>query len=118
MKNQDVKVGETYLTKIGDVDARVVVVQRRIGVPFMGKKERDTFDVRRENEDRVLPKPRSAAALHPLPHGTQPARLDTNGTAKPLTSIVGHALGGTLQGPGITIPDTYRDSTGKQIPLK
>jgi hypothetical protein len=37
-----------------------------------------------------LPKSRSAAALHPLPHGTQPARLDTEGT----------------------------DSAGNQLPLK
>lgn len=194
MKTEDVKVGETYLTLIGDTLARVVVVQRRQGCPardtMFGRKpkERDTFDVRRENEDRVLPKPRSAAALREipnfntwhvvsdevgtvlavygsallddankkgceiirstgaatylhsircstrpsvgqsismkgavtkieLPHGTMPARLDVDGQAKPLSTIVGHALGGSLQGPGITVPDTYR-TEDNSIPLK
>lgn len=72
MKTEDVKVGETYLTKIGDTLARVVVVRKRQGIPSHPgafgrvRKERDTFEVRRENEDRVLPKTRSASALRPL----------------------------------------------------
>lgn len=68
MKEADIKVGEVYLTRIGESLCRVIVVQKREGyrLTALSKKSRTTFDVRRENEDRVLPKPRSAAALRPV----------------------------------------------------
>jgi hypothetical protein len=70
MKADNVKIGGVYLTKIAGSWDRVVVVQRREAIPsyttpsgYRHKAERVSFDVRRENEDRVLPKPRNAAHL-------------------------------------------------------
>jgi len=66
MKQKDVVVGGTYLTYIGQVLARVVVMQVREQIPgYDWKKPR--LLIRRENEERCLPKLRTAAALRPLP---------------------------------------------------
>lgn len=61
MKQADVKVGETYWTKIGEQLAKVVVVGTRVDL-----KGRTRFTVRRLSEGRYLPKSRTAAALRPL----------------------------------------------------
>jgi hypothetical protein len=63
MKQKDVVVGGTYLTYIGQVLARVVVMQVREPIPGY-KKPR--LLIRRENEERCLPKLRTAAALRHL----------------------------------------------------
>ena len=62
MKTKDVVIGETYLTKIGNSLARVIVVELRPD-SFSG---RPRFLVRKEGDDRVLPKSRAASALRPL----------------------------------------------------
>ena len=75
MKTEDVKIGGTYETRIGQNLCRVVVVDRKEGSrgwvgAVSGKrynKRRASFSVRRENETRTLPKPRSAAALREIP---------------------------------------------------
>jgi hypothetical protein len=63
VKLADVKIGEVYLTKIGEELARVVVVDRRLEPTRKGY--RTTFRVRREGERELLPKSRTAAALRP-----------------------------------------------------
>jgi hypothetical protein len=45
------------------------------------------------------------------------ARLDADRTAKPKSSIVGHAKTGDCVGPNITIPDEYRNDDGARVPL-
>lgn len=59
MKLKDVVIGETYLTRIGERLARVIVVGTREDT-FSG---RTRFLVRRVGEDRVLPKSRAPSAL-------------------------------------------------------
>lgn len=62
MKQADVKIGETYLTKIGDRQVAVVVVDQ-INDIYSG---RVRFRVRKAQADSpVLPKSRAASALHP-----------------------------------------------------
>ena len=63
MKQKDVVIGETYLTRIGEELARVVVVSIHADRPYMREKVRTTFTVRREGETVHLPKRRTAAAL-------------------------------------------------------
>lgn len=88
MKQENVKVGGTYLTKIGAALCAVIVVREHADASqaLFGRRKR--FDVRRVNEARVLGKPRTAASLREI---AVRARLDASGTAKPLSSIVGHA---------------------------
>jgi hypothetical protein len=64
MKQKDVVVGGTYLTYIGQVLARVVVMQVR--EPIVGYQWKQRYVIRREGKDRALPRFRSAAALRPL----------------------------------------------------
>lgn len=66
MQVKDVVIGQVYETKIAGEWNRVVVVQIRPGIKDsrFSWQRRTTFDVRREHEDKVLPKPRSAAMLH------------------------------------------------------
>ena len=46
------------------------------------------------------------------------ARLDAEGTAKPLTRIIAHVTAGDCIGPANTIPDHIEDvATGERIPL-
>ena len=50
--------------------------------------------------------------------GCKPARLDRDGTAKPLTRLVGHARVGDCVGPGTVKPDALEDTeTGVRIIL-
>lgn len=64
MKIADVKIGETYLTKVSGAPVRVVVVQR-VEPTVFSKMAR--FRVRRVDNGRVLDKSRAASALRPLP---------------------------------------------------
>ena len=64
MKQNEVKLGGTYLTYIGESLARVVVVRTQAPNGFHN---RTRFVVQREGECKPLPKSRSAAALRPLP---------------------------------------------------
>lgn len=49
---------------------------------------------------------------------TQPARLDADRSAKPLSRIISHTHPNWCQGPGINLPEEYRDESGNHIPLK
>lgn len=49
---------------------------------------------------------------------TKPARLDADRKAKPLSVIVGHTKPNYVQGPGIDMPEEYRDESGNRIALK
>lgn len=63
MKQADVKIGATYLTKIGDRQAKVVVVDQ-VNDCYSGRVK---FRIRKAVEGSpVLPKYRAASALHPL----------------------------------------------------
>lgn len=66
MKLKDVTYGETYLTKIGESLARVVVLGEAYRGTYRGNGP-TRFWVRREGEVTRLPKPRTAAALRPIP---------------------------------------------------
>lgn len=61
MKEKDVKVGGVYETKIGQHTALVEVVSVKPGTSY---NPRTRFSVRRVGEGTVLPKARTAAALH------------------------------------------------------
>lgn len=67
MKQEDIEVGKTYLTRVGEFMARVVVIARVDGdskSPIVSKR-RTKFRVRRVDKNEVLPKLRPARALHP-----------------------------------------------------
>lgn len=49
---------------------------------------------------------------------TTKARLDADRTAKPKTSIVGHARAGACMGPGMVQADEYRGDGGEKISLR
>jgi hypothetical protein len=57
MKHKDVKIGGTYLTRIGMNLCPVVVVSEYAGTSRKG------FHVRRVGSDTILPKMRTAAGL-------------------------------------------------------
>jgi hypothetical protein len=57
MKHKDIKIGETYITRIGMNLCPVVVVSEYIGSSRKG------FHVRRVGSDTILPKKRTAAGL-------------------------------------------------------
>lgn len=61
MKLAEVAVGGVYLTKVGESPVRVEVIGKT------ERRGRTAFLVRRVGENRPLPKPRTAAALRPLP---------------------------------------------------
>jgi len=61
MKQADVKVGETYLTYIGTNLCKVVVMREE-----QNSDNRTVYRVRRVQENCLLPKPRTAAALRPV----------------------------------------------------
>ena len=65
MKIADVKIGETYLTKVSGALVRVVAVQRIEPDGRWNKQAR--FRVRRVDNGRTLDKSRTASALRPLP---------------------------------------------------
>jgi hypothetical protein len=73
MKLAEVKVGETYLTKIGPNLVRVVVVRSEVrparppSNAYKGRASLTRFLIRRERDVQVLQKMRTAAALRPLP---------------------------------------------------
>jgi hypothetical protein len=73
VKLSEVKVGETYLTKIGPNLVRVVVVRSEVrparpALPgYNGRASLTRFLIRRERDAQVLQKMRTAAALRPLP---------------------------------------------------
>lgn len=46
------------------------------------------------------------------------ARLDTEGTAKPLSCIISHPPAGMCLGPDSLFHSEYQDEKGKRIPLK
>ena len=45
------------------------------------------------------------------------ARLDTDGTARPKTRLLGHVHAGSCVGPGTVQADCLEDETGHRIPL-
>lgn len=58
------------------------------------------------------------ACKPPKPAPVKRARLDRKGTAKPLAAIVAHAKPGDAVGPGITRPESFRDSvSGASVTL-
>jgi hypothetical protein len=73
VKLSEVKVGETYLTKIGPNLVRVVVVRSEVrsarppSPGYRGRASLTRFLIRRERDAQVLQKMRTAAALRPLP---------------------------------------------------
>lgn len=67
MKTVDVKIGATYLCRVGDRLVAVVVTERHPGtMRNSGRRSPDTFTVHRVGEQRYLPKQRTAAALRPI----------------------------------------------------
>lgn len=62
MKLHEVKVGETYYTRIAGFLQKVVVV-REVSVNTF-RRTYTAFVVRRPDETKELPKPRRASALH------------------------------------------------------
>lgn len=73
MKHADVVVGQTYLTRIGGELARVVVVNAVIEHTYTHRytamekcRTSCRFRLRREGVATLLPKTRTAAALHPV----------------------------------------------------
>jgi hypothetical protein len=69
MKTVDVKIGETYLTKVGQTLVKVIVsteAGRRLA--YAGEKDGSRrFHCKRVDNGLLLPKPRTAAALRPVP---------------------------------------------------
>lgn len=74
MKAKDIKIGETYLAKIGESLARVVVIRQTEGRTdyTTGRSGPVRFVVRREGEATPLPKPRTASAMRPAPANSAP----------------------------------------------
>ncbi len=71
MKIADVKIGETYLTRVSGSLVRVVATARVEPTCLYAKTAR--FRVRRVDNGKVLDKTRAASALRPLPvSGTDP----------------------------------------------
>lgn len=70
MKTEEIKVGATYLTRMGSELAPVVVVgeaRRNFNYSLAKETGPRRFNVRRVNETRTLPKSRTAATLRPVP---------------------------------------------------
>lgn len=68
MKQENVRIGMVYETRIGGELARVVIVAARTGTASRDRwgvvrKDRLTFEVRRIDGESLLPKARTAAAL-------------------------------------------------------
>jgi len=82
MKQRDVQIGQVYLTKITPhVDLQEVVVVDQIQDSFSG---RIRFRIRRnQTGSSVLPKSRSASALHERRVSPLPAVHDVSGNATP-----------------------------------
>lgn len=83
MKVQDVRIGGTFLCRVGTQLVRVVVMAQHDPERWERKGSRITFVVRRENESKPLPKRRTAAALRPAPvksvkSAFAPRMLDTH----------------------------------------
>ncbi len=89
MKQDEIVVGKTYLTKIGERVVRVVVTRlvetsttlHNIGFGQKGTRRGVRFEVRRESEDKPLPKLRHASALRPFHKGAKNMAHDTVNTA-------------------------------------
>jgi len=62
MKHKDIKIGETYLTRIG-MNLCPVVVVSELGMSPYNKLKRKGFNVRRVGSDTILK--RTAAGLRP-----------------------------------------------------
>jgi len=78
MKQAEIKVGETYQTKIGEGLVKVrVICETTVSRHYAYKPsvERKAFRVARIDNGKHLPKPRTAAALRPLP-GPNPAVVE------------------------------------------
>ena len=79
MKQADVKVGEVYLTKVGEYMVKVKVLDSVYSA--FGKNNRVRFRVARIDIDGAvafaLPKARTAAALHPISTGDLAALKST-----------------------------------------
>ena len=75
MRQKDVIVGATYLTRVVGALRQVVVIQVRQepprGEPCIAG-HRTVYAVRLVGSDRVLAKFRTASALHPLPKEKNP----------------------------------------------
>lgn len=68
MRTSDVKIGKTYLCRIGSRLARVIVTARHTSEPnTSGRKRPDVFCVKKVGTTVNLPKHRSASALRPCP---------------------------------------------------
>jgi len=90
MKTVNVKIGETYLCKVGDRLVKVVVIARCTGeMHASGRMGVDTFRVKRVDSATVLPKTRTAAALRPIP--VSPLQgYDSSGNAiRSTTPVIG-----------------------------
>lgn len=64
MKVADIKIGETYYTKVSEALVKVVVTNRV--EPDGGWSKQTRFRVKRVDNDKVLPNTRAASALRPL----------------------------------------------------
>lgn len=65
MKIADVKIGETYITKVSGALVKVAVVERI--EPDGRRNKQARFRVRRVDNGKALDKSRAASALRPLP---------------------------------------------------
>ncbi len=81
MKTVDVRIGATYLCRVGERLVEVVVTERHPGaMRNSGRRSPDMFTVHRVGEQKYLPKLRTAAALRPIleastPEATRPSAI-------------------------------------------
>lgn len=64
MKTKDVRINETYHTKVGDELVEVYPIHEALRFGSSGPKR---WACKRVDNDKLLPKPRTAAALREIP---------------------------------------------------
>jgi hypothetical protein len=95
MKAKDIQRGGQYYTYVGDERVRVRVVYVRDKVSFRtGRKTGTEYQVERVDNGKLLPKWRTAAALHPAREGPWPGVMQKQ-------EDLGRAVNGEYERPGV-----------------
>lgn len=117
MKTSEVKVGESYLCRIGDRVGTVVVTAKVTGgMRSSGRKEPDRFRVRRVGAHADLPSARSAAALRPIPEAsTKTARSALVNTLEGLSKLEGDTLDALCKDNQVLTHEPYEDKAAKHL---
>lgn len=66
MKIDEIEIGGTYYTKISGARVKVIVTRRIEGDPRSTYHRVTRFEIKRADNNKLLGKPRTAAALHAL----------------------------------------------------